>query len=249
MVIADKHFDGLADADAIYALGVNGLIIERCTFANVGAAIRLVECTNVTVRDCAFYNILGGPPGFGDGGTGNFVQTDKCNDVTVEYCWGVNDENGNPEDIISIFVTSIVTVRGCQFWGGGPSESGSGILVGDGSLGGDSATIVDNVLVDTGQVGIGVNGGDLHVLLRNKILGSTRPISNVGIYVWDGGDGSTLGSVDLTDNKVMWSSSDGGVNPKWFPHGVITESGNDYFALSLQDSNPFNPSGYYGWEA
>lgn len=228
---------------AITVENCSTVTIERCTFAgDIGKAIYALNTSNVTIRDCAFSDIR-------SDGIGNFVQFDKCTGThVVEDCWGVNHPlRCDVEDIVSIFRTPNVTVQRCVFFGGGPSSSGSGILVGDGAVPGDNATIIDNVLINTGQVGIGVAGGDGHTIEGNTIHNSGTPESNVGLYVWDGGDGSTIGDVALINNEVLWIKADRSENPTFKPHGTKTESGNNYSAQGQQAEALFDPTGYHGY--
>lgn len=244
-VITDKHFDGVPSV-AVYLFGVTNVTIERCTFANVGAAIRLVECNNITIRDCAFWNILGGPPP-GAPTVGNFVQLDKCDTAVIEDCWGVNDADGNPEDIISVFKSDHVIVRRNRFLGGGPSTSGSGILLGD--FGGDDLLAEDNVLVDCGQVGIGVASGTNVTVQDNTIISTGRySNANVGVFVTRFSD-TTCATITVTNNSIRWIKPDGTRNPIFEGTGCtsVSISGNTTTSLSPA-VRAFIPTGYYGWE-
>ena len=245
VVITDQHFDGLVNA-AIYAYGATSVTIERCTFANVGTAIRLVECADVTITDCAGWNMTG--IGGGSTNTGNFVQLDKCTTATVADSWCVNVADANDvEDVISVYRSTAVTVARNQLFGCGPSVSGSGIMLGDGGNSSD-LTCEDNVLVQTGNVGIGVASGVGVAVRRNLVLSAETATSNVGAYTWEQyGDACSL--VSWTSNRVLWFKA-GGIASHYVDLGgcgAPTLTSNTFGDLTLS-ADIFNPSGYYGWE-
>jgi hypothetical protein len=66
---------------------------------------------------------------------------------------------------------------------GGQSPSGCGLIADEAANG---AQFLDNVLVDTGQCGIGISSGTSQVVTGNKILNRT-PVAgagDTGLYVW-----------------------------------------------------------------
>lgn len=82
------------------------------------------------------------------------------------------------------------------------SNSGSGIMTGDGSLGGH-LSIHDNVIVNVRNVGIGVAGG-VDVRVFNNRIFMAMPASgftNQGMYVWSQGGGTCSGH-SFKNNRV-----------------------------------------------
>ncbi len=82
------------------------------------------------------------------------------------------------EDMINFFSTtgtaaSPIVVRGNYLRNGGPSPSGTAIILGDGrnKLGTGYINVVRNVIVDPGHVGINVAGGHNFVVKNNIIYG------------------------------------------------------------------------------
>jgi len=80
------------------------------------------------------------------------------------------------EDMINFFSTtgtaaSPIVVRGNYLRNGGPSASGTAIILGDGrgKLGTGYINVVKNVIVDPGHVGINVAGGH-NFLVKNNII-------------------------------------------------------------------------------
>lgn len=93
------------------------------------------------------------------------------------------------EDMINFFSTtgtpaSPIVVRGNYMRNGGPSDSGTAIILGDGrdNLGTGYITVVKNVIVDPGHVGINVAGGHNFVVKNNIIYGG----ANVGEWTATG---------------------------------------------------------------
>jgi hypothetical protein len=102
-----------------------------------------------------------------------------------------------PEDSISIYTTQYADIEGnfvtggldatVPRSGGAQSPSGCGILGADGDrvLGANHVTIKNNVVLNTGQCGIGIaTGADLTVI-GNKVLNlNPNTGGNTAIYVW-----------------------------------------------------------------
>ncbi|MGI9667117.1 MAG: right-handed parallel beta-helix repeat-containing protein, partial [Acidimicrobiia bacterium] len=149
----------------------------------------------------------------------NFVQFDKVNGAgsSISGNRGANHLGGsNAEDLISLYqsngtASSPIRVAGNHLKDGGPSGSGSGILLGDG--GGSYQTAEANKLVNPGQVGIGVAGGSNMRVINNQIYSSSQPWSNVGIYAWAFGTG--CGYVEITGNQVDFAAAGGYSNGFW----------------------------------
>jgi hypothetical protein len=86
------------------------------------------------------------------------------------------------EDAINIFRSSAITVAR-NYLVGGSSPSGCGIIV-EGRESADNV-VEENILIRTGNCGIGVGNGVRNTVRANKILDSNIPqgSGNVGIYV------------------------------------------------------------------
>ena len=114
----------------------------------------------------------------------NFVQFDKVNGAgsSISGNRGQNELGGtNAEDLISLYqsngtASSPIRVVGNHLRNGGPSDSGSGIMLGDG--GGSYQFVEGNVLVEPGQVGIGVASGTNMTVRGNVVYSSALPWSN-----------------------------------------------------------------------
>jgi parallel beta-helix repeat protein len=143
----------------------------------------------------------------------NFVQFVSVEGAgsSISSNRGANALGGSEaEDMISLFQSngtpeSPIMIVGNYLRDGGPSGSGSGILLGDG--GGSHQVARDNHLVATGQVGIGVAGGYDMKIQNNLIWSDGQPWSNVGIYTWNQYDGCD--TVEVSGNQVNWTAAAG----------------------------------------
>ncbi len=200
---------GPCGEEAIYLSDVQGAVITGNEVVDTGNGVVVHASTSVRVDENTFT----------DSGR-NFVQFDKVNgpDLSISGNRGENRlGESNAEDFISLFQSngtaeSPIRVVGNHLRNGGPSDSGSGIMLGDG--GGSHQIAEGNHLVNPGQVGIGVAGGDAIWVIDNSIYGSDVAWSNVGIFVWDINE-EGCGSVEVADNQVSWTAAGGTDNPFW----------------------------------
>jgi parallel beta-helix repeat protein len=146
----------------------------------------------------------------------NFVQFVSVEGAgsSVSSNRGANDLGGsNAEDLISMFESngtpeSPIVIAGNYLRDGGPSGSGSGIMLGDG--GGSHQIARGNRLVNPGQVGIGVAAGSNMKVQDNQVYSEALPWSNVGIYTMNLYDGCD--TVEVTGNQVNWTAAAGHAN-------------------------------------
>ncbi|MGK2849757.1 MAG: lamin tail domain-containing protein [Candidatus Limnocylindrales bacterium] len=249
-------FGSRPQSGPIHLRGCHDLTISNKTFKDLGAnviAIRLQDCTNVTIRDVDFINVAEGVlavdstnikvidsryqnilgPHERDGSNrGNFVQFDSVNGGLIDHNKG---KGGDTEDVVSLYQTSNVIVEDNHFEGTNwSSSSGSGIALSDG--GGSNNHARRNTLLNIGQVGIFIAGGTNNSIRDNVIYGEARPLSNVGIYVWNQSSATCSGNA-VTGNRVYYLKPDGRTESGYWGGGgcgTVTMSGNDFRAsLSL----------------
>jgi endo-chitodextinase len=205
--ISHKLFDG----SNVHHLDIDDcdtVTIEYCAFKNAkGRAVDLYNCNVVRFRNCYFEdNVSGfyankctkvivyknqfknmlGPPIEGVAiqfnnvsGSGNSI---KCN-----YIVNLQGQS-NPQDNINIYKSrgaksSPIIVDSNYVWGGGPSKSGGGILLGDG--GGRYQRARNNVCVYPGQYGIGNTSGSDCEISNNIVYQTQKEWTNVGIVCYD----------------------------------------------------------------
>ena len=212
--------------EAVYLSDVNGAVVSGNYITGTGNGVLVHRSDSVRVDSNAFV----------DAGR-NFVQFDKVNGAgsSISGNRGQNELGGtDAEDLISLYqsngtASSPIRVVGNHLRNGGPSDSGSGIMLGDG--GGSYQLVEGNVLVEPGQVGIGVASGTNMTVRGNVVYSSALPWSNNGIYVWNQYD-RACGNVEVSGNRVNWTKADGSSNAWWEGGGcgTVNNFGNDWNA-------------------
>lgn len=195
-------------APAITVRNCRDVVIEDNEFLRVAEPIYVYGSRNVVIRHNRYRDITG--PYHRDGShRGNFTQWDHSFGGAITDNRGFG---GDTEDVISLYHSGgtssrhpLVIARNHFQGSGWRSPSGAGIIVGDG--GGDHVVVRDNVLVDVGQVGIGIAGGSDIRVVRNTVYGPRRSRSNVGIYVW--AQGASCARVRVAHNVIDFTKSTG----------------------------------------
>lgn len=194
---------------AIRMENVGVVNIDANEFVNTGTGIYALTSSEIAVTNNHFQ----------DAGR-NYVQLDKVNgpNTIVDSNWGGNAlGESNAEDLVNIYQSngtaeSPITVTNNDFWNGGPSRTGSGIMAGDD--GGSYQYIANNTLTNPGQAGIGVASGTNITVENNRIFGEGSEWSNVGVYAWEQ-YGRPCGDVTIRNNLVNWTNRDGQPNGWW----------------------------------
>jgi parallel beta-helix repeat protein len=193
---------GPCGGDAIYLSDVTNASVTGNYITDSERGVLVHRSDSVRVDSNTFIN------------TGrNFVQFDKVNGAnsSISGNRGQNELGGsNAEDLISLFTSngtsaSPIRIVGNHLRNGGPSHSGSGILLGDG--GGAHQLVEGNVLVNPGQIGIGIASGTDVTVRNNLIYGDALGWSNVGMYVWN--QYGNCGSIEVVGNQIDWRASGG----------------------------------------
>jgi Right handed beta helix region len=213
-----------------------GMVIENLRIVNCGGVGIDVEANNVTIRNVYlegnitnvhFLGVSGGViedstlvnPHFADDGYVQQVSLDKSSNITVRNNSMTCDRGPGSgcaqEDAIGIFQSSNVLVEGNHITGGN-SGSGCGVLVDDGA---QRVSVLQNVIRDQENCGIGIANGTDHVVEGNDIA----IYNNVGIYVWNQ-YGGECARVLVRDNQVT------GTRPWWNGDNCsqITLDGNNF---------------------
>jgi hypothetical protein len=151
-------------------------------------------------------------------GAGNSVTNNKGEDILGQ---------SQSEDAISMYqsngtAASPIMISGNWIRGGGPSSSSGGIMLGD--EGGSYLTAENNILVNPGEYGMAIAGGDHNSILNNTIYGASQSFTNVGLYV-NSINGHTVTNSTVTGNKVLFYNSSNYVNSCWLAPGTTTPSG------------------------
>jgi hypothetical protein len=207
------------------------ITIDYNFITNVSTGVYVANSSggNIVVNYNQFRNMKGPYP------RGQFVQFQNVSGagLSISYNKAENIMGASyPEDAINLYMskgtsTSPLKVVGNWIRGGGPSRTGGGICVGDN--GGSYQYIANNILVNPGQYGIGITGGDHHSVINNQIFSSQWTFSNVGFDIYSQ-KGSlsympTVTSATVSGNQVNWTNSAGIKNPNWISPGDVTPTG------------------------
>lgn len=209
----------------IYLYNCYNITIQGNFITNVATGVNVVRCAKggIVVNSNQFLNMKGPYP------KGQFVQFNNVNGanntINSNLCENVMGQS-NPEDAISIYqsngtLASPIRINGNSIRGGGPSTSGGGIMLGDS---GGSFTVADgNTLVNPGQYGIAISGGNHNSITNNLIYGVKQSFTNIGLYVDP--IGVSIGSSTVSGNRIKFYNSAGTINGAWLASGVTTPAG------------------------
>lgn len=206
---------GAAEAINVY-MGAN-IRVENCLFNGVTTGVYASISTGIKVINNQFVNVRKRA----DNARGQFIQ---FNNVTGEgnEVSGNKGENfageSNPEDLINMYgssgtAISQILIKGNMFRGGGPSGSGGGIIAGD--YNGSYITIDGNTLLNPGQYGIAIAGGNNNVVTNNKIFSKQFAWSNIALYIWMQGGATSCANNTVKGNRATWINKNGVSNVAW----------------------------------
>ena len=246
IVIEGLEFENSIDR-SITLWSCNNITIKNCKFKNSKNewAILAENSTNIHVIDCSFENVYAGFKAvrckgnvkfeYNDvknvvgnlyGGSANLqaVQFNTCtgadNSISFNSIENIEGES-SPDDNINVFYSSGTPespIRVANNWirGGGPSASGGGILLGD--WGGSYQIAENNIVVNPGQYGMGIAGGNNMTLRNNKIYSKKRAFTNVGLSICNWTADKTTGpsyNITVENNEINWTHRDGYLNIWW----------------------------------
>lgn len=222
--------------------GVN-ITIEDCVFENVQSGIRASTSQGIKFEHNDILNVKGNLHNKELGGMAHYMFVyGPGNSISYNVCENLSGQS-EPEDIINIYdsngtVDSPITVRGNWIRGGGTSLSGGGINIGD--WGGSNQIAEDNIVVNPGQYGIAITGGQNMTLRNNKVYSQRIPgVSGVGmiVYNWYSSFAGAFSNVSIFNNKINFTHRDGYIDTWWIPEDkLITGKETNIYDKSLTAS-------------
>jgi hypothetical protein len=173
-------------SDGIFATGTSNLTIQGNVIAYGESNIEVGKVTAVKVIG----NFLLNPRNTLTGSRGqNFQSWNGSRDILVENNYALASVDTrlykfpeNQEDSMNFGETDGATVRN-NYISGGHSRSGCGLLA---DIRANNIRFLSNILVNTGQCGIGISDGINQVVMENRVVNRT-PVQgggNTAIYVW-----------------------------------------------------------------
>ena len=225
----------------------SNITIENCQLGpSTGEGVFLSNCKNITVTNCSMDHVESGV--VADIGSGIKVLHNDVRNVqgpmprgqmvqfgnvsgtgnSISYNVGENVPGQSfPEDEVSLFKSNgtlddPIQIVGNWIRGGGPSNSGGGIMTGD--MGGSNVLVQDNILVNPGQYGITISSGDHITINNNKIFSDKQKSSNIGLSAYNQYPSVATFANTVSNNQVNFTNKDGVLNNLYNPGnaGVIT---------------------------
>lgn len=212
----------------IHLLNCKNITIDYNYFTNVSSGVYAEQTTDggIVVDNNQFLNMQGPFP------RGQFVQFNNVSGAnsSISHNKGENILGQSyAEDAINLYqshgtAASPVLITGNWIRGGGPSASGGGILLGDN--GGSYLKASNNLLVNPGEYGMAIVGGDHNSITNNIIYGKQQNFTNVGIYV-NIINGYSISDCTVSDNKVNYYNASNYNNNAWLAPGLEKPKGWD----------------------
>ena len=223
VIIRNNRFRS-SNKRGVYLYNCKNVKIIDNTFENVHTALTASTSQGVRFNYNDVFNLGGHLSESDDTNNGFVVQfigvTGGNNCVNYNAVENIFGES-SPGDLININQShgteeSPIEIIGNWLRGGGPSPSGGGILIGD--LGGSNQIVEDNILVDPGQYGIGIGGGNNMTLRNNKIYAKQQFFTNVAISVcnWSEDQSGPSYSITVEGNSVNYTNRDGVSGKSWW---------------------------------
>ena len=231
ITIRNCKFKDVNMAVAIYAENSANIVVTDCTFENVQTGFIAqngkggIKFEHNTIKNI-IGNLRGGSP------FAQMVQFMRSSGPNNSVSYNVVENltgKSSSEDIINMFssngtANSPIRIVGNWLRGGGPSSSSGGILLGD--HGGSYQIAENNILVNPGQYGMAIGGGNNMTIRNNKIYGKRQSFTNVGLYAvnWTA-NVSPSHNITIENNEVNFTNAQGSLNNSWFDSSVGTIKG------------------------
>lgn len=213
------------------------ITVDHNSFDDVASGLYATSSTNNIVFDHNYATRIRGPFPRGQivqfngvNGSGHKVTCNVSDQTTPGYKTGTEDHVNMYKS--SGTAASPILIKYNKIRGGGPSQSGGGLMAGD--EGSSYITIDTNILVNPGQYGIAIAGGHDNKLLNNEVYSASFPWTNIGSFVWNQYAPASYGH-EVSGNRVNWTNSSGAANNWWdgANSGPITMSNNVFGDSSI----------------
>ncbi|MDX1693526.1 MAG: right-handed parallel beta-helix repeat-containing protein [Ketobacteraceae bacterium] len=232
-IVIEGSVIGACKGNGIYIVNSHNIEIRRNFIEDVQSGVYAVNSTRINVHHNRFLNMKGPFP------RGQYVQFNNVDGGgnRINYNEGESRLGESyPEDLVNLYrskgaASDPIQIIGNRFKGGGPSKSGGGIMSGDND--GGNVVVRDNILVDPGQYGIAIAGGDDITIENNRVYGRQQSFTNVGIYVWRQKNTDSCRGHRVADNQVRYYNKNGQLNSAWNAGNCGSVSGwntNDWHA-------------------
>ena len=216
---------GNVNSHGIVTIGASNITISSNVIHDVSTGAYITDSSHPVVFEKNYVYNIRGPFPRGQmiqtnglkGGSGSSRITCNVSDAMPGTRYGVSHDLHNVEDHINLYETlgsssARVEVAYNRIRGGHPtSNSGSGVMSGDGQVGSGWIWAHHNVITNVRNVGMAIAGGANITVENNRIYqnGSVIPV-NVALYANNYSAGACTNAA-LLNNRV-WTSNN---NPLW----------------------------------
>lgn len=210
----------------IYLYHCYNITVDYNYITNVSTGVYVDHSAgnNFVVNYNQFLNMQGPSP------RGQFVQFNTVSGTGDSICYNKGENilsSSSTQEGINLYMSngtpsSPIRVLGNWIRGGGPGSASGGIQLGD--TGGSYEIASGNILVNPGQMGLSISGGDHISFTNNSVYAQAQYFSNVGVVVW-GQAGYTVTNATVSGNQVKFINSSGAENDSWLASGESTPSG------------------------
>src|ERR1700693_330800 len=232
--------------DGVFANGTSNLSLQGNVIAYGESNIEVNNVATATVTGNFLLNPINSDPSRpaeGQSRGNNFQAWGNSTNVAVKnnYMLSSTDTTKylfaeNQEDSINFGLTNGI-IASSNYITGGHSPSGCGLVT---DTGANSAQLLNNTLLDTGQCGIGIADGTNQLVDGNKIL-NRNPVNgggNTALYVWRASrsDARPCGPVEASNNIASAIASNGSANSHWNGGGCdpVTFTSNTFDGAALR---------------
>jgi hypothetical protein len=236
--------------DGVFANGTSNLSLQGNVIAYGESNIEVNNVATATVTGNFLLNPINSDPlrpADGQSRGNNFQAWGNSTDVAVKNNYTLSSTDTtkylfaeNQEDSINFGLTNGI-IASSNYITGGHSPSGCGLVT---DTGANSAQLLSNTLLDTGQCGIGIADGTNQLVDGNKIL-NRNPVNgggNTALYVWraTASDARPCGPVEASNNIASAITSDGSANSHWNGGGCdpVTFTNNTFDGAALRLLEP-----------
>jgi len=204
------------------------IAVSNNYISNVSCGVYAEQTTDggIAVTNNQFLNMEGPFP------RGQFVQFNTVNgannSITNNKCQENPGQSINSQEGINLYKSngtpsSPILVNANWILGGGPGSASGGLQLGD--SGGSYIYASNNIIVNPGQMGIAISGGDHISAVNNQIYARSQYFTNVGIVVYDGIPGQFATNATVSGNQVNFTNSNNYLNNAWLAPGEATPVG------------------------
>jgi len=196
------------------------------TNSSTGVYAEQTTAGGIVVTNNQFLNMQGPFP------RGQFVQFNNVsgsnNSISNNKCQENPGQSLNSQEGINIYQSngtssSPILVNSNWILGGGPGSASGGLQLGD--SGGSYIYASNNIIVNPGQMGIAISGGNHISVVNNEIYAQAQYFTNVGIVVYDGISGQYPTNATVSGNLVNFTNSNNYLNNAWLAPNTTTPIG------------------------